>query len=110
MWGHGGIGSVIIDGLQKKFPTKPTWREVMDANSKTAKHEAVGVVKSEDELQRWLSQGYWLTNYEPGELSLFNPPPMNGLAMYVLGELAEKYAPRHDPWNYRVFQERESGG
>lgn len=108
MWGQRGIGSVILDELQKQFPMERKWQEVHREHAKEAKREAVGVVKDEAELQFWLSRGYWLCNYEPGELSLFNPPPMNGLHMYVVGEMADQYGKLHDPHNYGVCQQRAS--
>lgn len=108
MWGHGSIAIVILGGLQEKMPTDPNWEAVYSDNVKTAAREAVGIVKDEAELLGWLSRGYWLTNYEPGELSLFNPRPMNGLAKYVVGDLADKYGRTHDQWNFDIYENQKS--
>ena len=96
MFGHGWVGSTAIDDLQKHLPTDPSWQQVYGDNARQARYDAVGVVKDEKELMYWLSRGYWVTNYnaKDHELALFNPPPMNGLNKYVIGDLADKYAPR----------------
>lgn len=94
MWGQGGIASVIIEELDKVLPTDPSWREVYAANSKAARRESVGVLTDEARLASYLSRGYHLCNYDEDGCSLFNPPPMNGLAMYVSKELAERHPER----------------
>lgn len=111
MWGHGGIGSVILDGLQKKFPMKRDWHDVHTKNARKARHEACGVVSNEDEIKRYLDRGYRLTNYRPGELSIFHPRASGGgLYKYITGALADKYGQRYDAWNFRVYQERAKQG
>jgi len=92
MWGHGGIGSVIIESLDKKLPRDPTWKQLYDANIKEAKREAVGVITDETLLRSRLERGYHLTNWDEDGCSLFNPPPMNGLSAYVAKDLAEKFS------------------
>lgn len=104
MWGQSGIASVILDEFERKLPMQ--WRGVYDAHAREAKREAVGVVTDEAEVHRLLRRGYWLTNYQPGEMSIFNPPPMNGLYMYLSAELAERYGPNYDSHNYAVWQSR----
>lgn len=89
MWGQGGIASVILEKLDKALPMERAWKAVYDDNSRDAKREHMGVINDELELQGYLSRGYWLTNGD----SLFNPPPMNGLCMYVSPALYEKYKP-----------------
>lgn len=96
MWGHSGLASVIIERLDKALPSDPTWRQTYDANAKAAKRESVGVITDEKSLKSKLQRGYWLTNWDEDGCSLFNPPPMNGLAQYVSKELAEIYHP--DRW------------
>lgn len=102
MWGQGGIASVIIDRLDKKVEAPRKWREVYVENSKAAQRESVGVLDDEDRLRIYLRQGYWLTNYNEDGCALFNPPPMNGLCMYVTKELAEKYK-RPDPYTAPAY-------
>lgn len=89
MWGHGGIAGVILDDLDKRLPGNPTWRDLHAQNQKAAEREKVGVITDEAELRRWLSRGYWLTNWDEDGCMLFNPPPMNGLFKYVSKALAE---------------------
>lgn len=106
MWGHSGLGSVIIDKLQAKLPTDPTWQRVHAANEKIAKHEAVGVVTDEKDLQGYIRGGYLLCNYSPGELSIHYPHRGGGLCKYVVGELADKYGELYDSWNFEAHQRR----
>lgn len=91
MWGQGGIASVILDRLDDEVEAPRKWREVYAENSKAARRESVGVLEDEERLRWYLGRGYWLTNYDEDGCSLFNPPPMNGLCMYVSKDLAEKY-------------------
>jgi hypothetical protein len=104
MWGQEGIACVILEKLQAALPMAEPWEVVYRKNTREARYQAVGVIRDEAELRKWLSRGYWLCNYQPGQLSLNNPPPMNGLAMYVVGELAEEYGKRHDAWNYGIYE------
>lgn len=106
MWGQGGIGSVILDELQKRLPMGRPWQEVYREHQRQTEYEAVGIVKDEAEISYLLSRGYWLTNYSPGELAVFNPPPMNGLHKYITGELADRYGAIHDAWNFNVYKQR----
>ena len=111
MWGHGGIGSVIVDTLQKRFPTDPSWQKVRATHEKAAKREEVGVVTDEKELRMYVQQGYDLCNYEPGQLSIHNPGRYGGgLHMYVVGELADKYGELYDAHNFRAVQYRKAHG
>lgn len=111
MWGHGGIGSVITDKLQKSLPTDPSWQEVYTHNEKQAKYEAVGVVKDEEEIESYLRLGYPLYNYSPGELQIHNKREYGGgLHKYILGDLANKYGELYDPHNFKVVQYRKANG
>lgn len=98
MWGNGGIGSVILDTLQRVLPMEQKWRTVFNENVRAAQQEAVGIITDEAELRRWTKLGYWLTNYEPDRVALFNPPPMNGLFMYVTRAVADKYKSLWSGW------------
>lgn len=91
MWGQGGIASVILDKLDKALPMRASWKGVYRDNQRDAVREHMGVLDDEDELLRYMSRGYWLCNGD----SLFNPPPMNGLCMYVSDRLYQKYKPRY---------------
>lgn len=107
MWGFGGIGSVILDKLQARLPQARDWRKVHEALQQSAKYEAVGVVKSEAEIDRYLKDGFTLCNYAPGELSIFYPRTLGGgLCKYIVGDLADKYGVMHDPWNFRAHKLR----
>ena len=92
MWGHGGVGANIIERLEKALPSSPSWRELFNAHQKAARRESVGVITEERRLSDYLSRGYRLANWDEDGCSLFNPPPMNGLAAYVDKVLADKYA------------------
>lgn len=95
MWGQGGIASVILDRLDKNGPKHDaSWREVYQSVAKDARRKEMGVIEDAGELQRYLSRGYWLVNFDEDGASLFNPPPMNGLAKYVSKELADKHQAR----------------
>lgn len=94
MWGHGGVASLILERLDKALPAEPSWRDLYAQNSKRVRREAVGVITDETVLVERLRRGCWLVNYDEDGCSLFNPPPMNGLASYVSKELAEKYPQR----------------
>jgi hypothetical protein len=97
MWGQGGIASVILDGLDRKGPKiDSTWREVYRSVEKDARRQSVGVITDEKELDLYLRDRYWLVNYDEDGCSLFNPPPMNGLAKYVSKELADKHKQRQE--------------
>lgn len=90
MWGQGGIASVILETMDVDGPAAPRgWLEVYREVSKPARRESVGVITERAELTRLLSRGYWLCNHDEDGCSLFNPPPMNGLAKYVSKELAD---------------------
>lgn len=91
MWGHGGIASVIMEELDKVAPMPEQWQAVYNRNARAVKREHMGVLTDEARLRGYLRRGYWLTNYDEDGCSLFNPPPMNGLCMYVSKELAEKF-------------------
>lgn len=91
MWGHGGIGSVILDRLDKTMPHETSWRKLHDDNAKETRRDSVGVISDRDELERKLRRGFWLTNWDEDGCALFNPPPMNGLDMYVSKPLADAY-------------------
>lgn len=94
MWGQGGIASVILDRLDANGPEGPqSWNAAYREVAKTAERESVGVIESESELRGYLSRRYWLVNFDEDGCSLFNPPPMNGLAKYVSKELAAKHRP-----------------
>lgn len=94
MWGHGWIVSSILENLDKTLPAEPSWRLLADTHSKHIQRESVGVLDDEQRLLDYRHRGYWLVNYNTDGCSLFNPPPMNGLAMYVSKRLAEKYPDR----------------
>lgn len=107
MWGHGGIGSVIIDKLDASMPMQVSWSERMKAVSRVAKHKAVGVVNDNGQIERLRGRGYSVCNYSPGELQIHNPRQFGGgLYKYILGGLADELGPLYDPWNFRVHQER----
>lgn len=108
MWGQGGIASVILDDLQQALPTEPSWHDVYRGNHRQAVRDVVGVITDESELLFYIQQGYRLTNYQPGEMSLHRPSPAGGLVKLVSAELAEKYGPVYDSWNYQVHQARRS--
>lgn len=97
MWGQGGIASVILDRLDDKGPAMPKrWREVYQSVAKDAQRRQMGVITDQQELDRYLSRGYHLTNHDEDGCSLFNPPPMNGLAKYVSKELADKHKAKQE--------------
>lgn len=106
MWGHGGLGSVILDELQTRLPATRPWHEVHAEVAKQARRESVGVVTKREQLDWYLKQGYWLTNYDDDGCELFNPRPMNGLAKYVslelTNEIKQEKAARDKSW--REFQ------
>lgn len=104
MWGNGGIAAVIIEKLDQAIPMNTPWGVAYRAHGREARREAVGVIRDEAELVALLSRGYWLCNYQPGQMSLNSPPPTNGLARYVVGDLAEKYGKTHDAWNYGICE------
>jgi hypothetical protein len=55
-----------------------------------------GFVADETMIEWYLSQGYYLCNYEPGRLSIHYPDRSGGgLCTYIVGNLAEKYRPRY---------------
>lgn len=104
MWGRGD--GCLPQDLDKILPMTPSWQETYAAHKREAEHEHAGVVKDEEEVRFWLARGYRLTNYSPGEMMLFNPPPMGGLSKYLVGELAEKYGPIYDAHNFAVYKHR----
>lgn len=92
MWGQGGIASVILEGLDKSGPkSEMRWRDVYQTVAKDARRQSMGVITDAKELEGYLRRGYWLVNYDEDGCSLFNPPPMNGLAKYVSKELADNH-------------------
>lgn len=98
MWGQGGIASVILEGLDKSGPkTAKLWRDVYQSVAKDARRRSMGVITDAKELEGYLRRGYWLVNFNEDGCSLFNPPPMSGLAKYVSKELAD---------NHKVQQEK----
>lgn len=106
MWGHGGIGGVVIENLQRRLPLEPSWWLLYCAHKQAAEDEAVGYVKDQIELNALLSRGYRLYNYSPGRISVHNPAPMGGLYKFIVGSWADELGPIHDAHNYRVYQER----
>jgi hypothetical protein len=111
MWGHSGIASVIVDKLQESLPTEPYWQQLYNQNEKQAKYEAVGVVKYEEEIDRYIHLGYLLCNYTPGELQFHIPRIYGGgLFKYILGDLADKYGEIYDPYNFKCVQHRKAAG
>ena len=111
MWGHGGIGSVIIEKLDKTVKCADKWADVFKSSKKQGEYDAVGVISNEDELRRKISDGYTIHNYKSGELSVFRPRIYGGgLHMYVLGELADKYGKIYDPHNFEVYEYRKKHG
>lgn len=105
MWGHGGIKSVILDRLQANLPQTESWHAVSTRVSDPAIREHIGVITKDDELQYYLRSGYYLCNYTPDGMNL-HAPRGGGLHKYVSAELAAKYGPIHDAWNFRVYQQR----
>lgn len=95
MWGHGWVGSSLMDRLDKRLPGAPTWDKLYHDIADNARRDHVGRIDDEAALKWWMQRGYWLTNWDDKGCSLFNPPPMNGLCKYVSKELAEKYK---SPW------------
>jgi hypothetical protein len=91
MWGQGGIAGVILENLDKTAPDDLSWQALYRQNYKRVNREAVGVIVDEGVLRNYLGSGYWLVNFDEDGCSLFNPPPMNGLASYVSKELADKH-------------------
>ena len=61
---------------------------------------------SEEKLREYLSHGYWLTNYNPGRLAIFGPPPMNGQRGMIYGAIAEELGKHYDRWNYDIYQRK----
>lgn len=96
MWGHGWIGSTLMEKLDKEMPHDPSWSELYRQNWKRWNREHVGVLDDQRKLDDYLRRGYWLANWDEDGCALFNPAPMNGLAMYVDKKLAEqhKWEPR----------------
>lgn len=110
MWGHGGVGDVILEKLDKAFPMERSWLDVHKKNARTARHESVGVITTEEEIKHYLyNPDYMFCNYQPGELSIHGARG-GGLYKYVTGPLADKYGKLFDSWNYRVYQERAKRG
>ena len=58
------------------------------------------------ELRDYMCDGYWLSNYSPGRLVIFSPPPYSGGYGNIYGDIADKLGKIHDPYNYRVYQNR----
>lgn len=90
MWGHGGIGSIVIEKLDEYLPQEYTWKEMLKKHSSKFIREHIGVISEEKELLSYLYRGYWITNFDDHGASLFNPPPMNGLYKYISKELSDK--------------------
>ena len=111
MWGQGGIASVILEGLDKTGPkTDTSWREVYSSVAKDARRQSMGVITDAKELDGYLRRGYWLVNYDEDGCSLFNPPPMNGLAKYVSKELADKHKKRQEEMREAMASVRPYSG
>jgi hypothetical protein len=111
MWGHGGIASVIMDNLQRDCPTEPPWDDIRRSLEKESRYEAVGSLRTEEEVRPYLAAGYIICNYEPGELSVHYPSRRGGgLCTYIVGPLADALAPLYDAHNYRVYQKRKENG
>ena len=91
MWGYGGVGQSVIEQLDKRLPAEPSWGSLQAEHSKAMRREHMGVLDDEEQLRWLMSRGYWLVNYDDDGCSLFNPPPMNGLYMYVSERLAEQF-------------------
>lgn len=89
IWPSGGC--ICQRYNRQRLPLTPTWKSLFNQHDKEARREAVGVVTEGAKLEKMLRQGYWLTNWDDDGCALFNPPPMNGLAMYVSKPLAEKH-------------------
>lgn len=95
MWGYGGIKLNILDELDKKIQMAPSWRDTASEYSKEAQYEAVGTLKTDEEIQNKLRDGYRLCNPGIGELQVHRPERYGGgLAYYVTGRLADKWARR----------------
>jgi RNase P/RNase MRP subunit p30 len=91
MWGHGWVPDSLFRNFEEHgVEVERPWREVFNEVQKGAERQAVGVLDDEERLIRYLAEGYRLTNYGEDGYELFNPPPMNGLCMYVSKELSEK--------------------
>jgi len=67
-----------------------------------------GMELTEERLRDYLWKGYWLTNYSPGKLDIFGPPPSNGCYGHIYGELAEKFGGIYDHHNYEIYERRKS--
>ena len=91
MWGQDGVAGVFLEMLDKRLPAQPRWQLLYANHCQEAKREYVGVLDDDSRLTDYLRRGYWLTNHSDDGCSLFNPPPMNGLSMYVSKRLADKY-------------------
>lgn len=94
MWGQDGVASVFLGRLDKALPSESSWGLLYSEHAKAAQRECMGVLDDEERLNNYLTRGYWLTNYDEDGCSLFNPPPMNGLATYVSKRLAEQHPKR----------------
>lgn len=108
MWGHMGIASCIFENLDERLPREHSWQELARSLETEARHEAVGVVTTEEEVGEYLNSRYRLTNYSPGELKIFWNYRGGGLHKYIVGPLAEKYGKIHDPWNFGVYERRRA--
>jgi hypothetical protein len=112
MWGS-GLGTVIMDKLDKHLPAMPTWRDMYDSHEDDAEREAVGTIDDEEDLKFWLSRGYHLTNFDEKGCMLFCPPPRNGLYKFVSKRLADAHSARLDlyrkamkkAWADQLFKE-----
>lgn len=98
MWGHGGLASVILDGLDKRLPHDPTWHAVYNEHSKAARREAVGVITDEKVLNDRLRDGYVLCNWDDDDgYSLFRPGRYGGgLDQYVSKALSDAHRAREE--------------
>ena len=61
---------------------------------------------SMERLESILHARYWLSNYQPGRLTVFSPQPYGGGVGYVYGESADRLGAIHDPWNFGIWRER----
>lgn len=111
MWGHNGLGEVIVEKIAKCFPDTD-WYGIYKANEQEAKYQEVGVIRTREEFDRfvnsrndrWESRPHFSYS-NPDELSIHGGKG-EGLLKYVLGPLARELGQEHDPHNFEVFHLR----
>lgn len=92
MWGHGGLGSCIVERLDKTLPEETSWKKMYDAHAKEFQRRSIPTVADEAELRYWLDLGYSLHNWDDQGCSLFRSRKSGGgLFKYVGRDLAETY-------------------